>query len=48
MPTRKVSVFKHECTRCSYTWVSRVNGKPKYCPNCKSPNWDIIKEEKKK
>ena len=30
-----------ECTRCGHKWEPRLpNGKPKTCPNCKSPYWD--------
>jgi transposase-like protein len=28
------------CLRCEYEWESRIESKPKNCPNCKSPAWD--------
>jgi hypothetical protein len=35
-----------ECTRCEiepgvpFSWIKRVAGRPKRCPNCNSPAWD--------
>jgi hypothetical protein len=28
------------CLRCGHGWESRVEGRPKNCPGCKSPAWD--------
>lgn len=30
----------YKCKRCGHLWPSRVEHKPKQCPNCKSPLWD--------
>lgn len=30
----------HVCKRCGYEWPSRIDGKPRQCPGCKSPRWD--------
>ncbi len=35
-----------ECSRCEsepgipFSWIKRVTGRPKRCPNCNSPKWD--------
>lgn len=28
------------CKRCEYEWPSRIEGRPRQCPGCKSPRWD--------
>ena len=28
------------CLRCGNEWESRIDGRPKNCPSCKSPRWD--------
>jgi predicted nucleic acid-binding Zn-ribbon protein len=33
---------KHKCLRCGYEWNSRVEGRPKQCPNCKAQRWDEV------
>jgi len=30
-----------DCRRCGFAWVKRVEGRPKRCPHCTSPYWDI-------
>jgi hypothetical protein len=30
-----------ECLRCGHEWVRRAEGRPKNCPKCKQPNWDV-------
>ena len=30
---------KHECRKCGHVWSPRIEGRPKNCPNCKSPKW---------
>ena len=42
----EVKVKKYTCARCNYSWISRITTIPKQCPHCKSPNWDIPKENK--
>lgn len=42
----EVKLDGYLCDRCSHTWVSRnLNGaeneKPRVCPKCKSPYWNI-------
>jgi Zn finger protein HypA/HybF involved in hydrogenase expression len=29
------------CTKCHHDWKQRGKKKPKRCPCCKNPNWDI-------
>jgi predicted nucleic acid-binding Zn-ribbon protein len=29
------------CIRCGHSWVKRTDRKPKRCPKCKKPNWDV-------
>ena len=35
-----------ECSRCEiepgvpFTWLKRIPGRPKRCPNCNSPRWN--------
>lgn len=44
MPIRRVEVNEYECIKCSYKWVSRVNGqdrpKPIRCAKCKRIDWN--------
>ena len=35
-----------KCKRCGYTWVPRIETRPKVCPGCKNPNWDKERSEK--
>jgi hypothetical protein len=28
------------CKVCGHTWILRKPRSPKWCPGCKSPNWD--------
>jgi DNA-directed RNA polymerase subunit RPC12/RpoP len=46
MPERKIRTTEYWCTRCTYKWITRRNGKespnrPKACARCKSKLWDI-------
>jgi hypothetical protein len=34
------------CHRCKNTWYPRTPEKPKVCPACKSPYWDIPRKNK--
>lgn len=34
------------CKRCKHIWIPRANKKPKVCPKCKSPYWDIERRNK--
>ena len=36
-----------ECKRCGHKWFPR-QPEVRMCPNCKSPWWDVEKEERKK
>lgn len=44
MPITRVEVDEYQCARCSYKWISRVNGKdrpkPQRCAKCKSLDWN--------
>lgn len=34
------------CLRCGKTWWPRSQSKPKRCPRCKNPYWDLPRREK--
>ncbi|HLC37747.1 MAG TPA: type II toxin-antitoxin system death-on-curing family toxin [Candidatus Nanoarchaeia archaeon] len=34
-------MIENQCYRCYHKWVQRRVGKPKICPSCKSPYWNI-------
>ena len=41
----RISLSTLECLRCGHKWVPR--SKDVYqCPKCKSPKWDLPKEQK--
>ena len=45
MPEQKIQTTEYWCTRCSYKWITRRNGKesdsrPRACARCKSWLWD--------
>jgi len=45
----KVKITKDgfKCERCSHKWIPYdINKKPRVCPKCKSPYWDISKKKK--
>jgi predicted Zn-ribbon and HTH transcriptional regulator len=37
----------YKCDRCGYEWTPRKKEKPIVCPKCKSPYWNIPKNDKK-
>jgi len=39
-------IIEHKCTKCKYSWISRLNYSPKVCPRCKSYKWKEEKEVK--
>ena len=43
----EITLSGYECLRCGHTWVPRKEDKPRQCPNCHSPYWDIPRKEKK-
>ena len=45
MKTKTISSV--ECKRCFYEWFPRIDGDPKLCPRCKSPNWQSEKKTPK-
>lgn len=32
------------CLRCGYEWLTRKEGRPTYCANCKTAAWDKPKQ----
>lgn len=37
-----------ECLRCGTSWVPKQEDKkPRVCPGCKSPYWDVARKQKK-
>lgn len=41
----KLNVWKCQCERCSYEWLSQSSNKPKACNRCKSLYWNTPKEK---
>ena len=38
----KITVEGLKCERCGHEWIPRdMKEKPKVCPKCKSPYWDV-------
>jgi Zn finger protein HypA/HybF involved in hydrogenase expression len=35
-----------KCLRCGNDWVTLLT-RPRYCPVCKSPKWDVERSERK-
>lgn len=43
-----MKVKGYKCERCGHEWIPRENTKkPRVCPKCKSPYWDIPRKNKK-
>ena len=43
-----IRVIGYRCERCRHEWVPRSpNRKPRVCPKCKSPYWDMPREDKR-
>ena len=45
----KVKLSGYICERCKHVWVPReykAKEKPRVCPRCKSPYWDIPRKTK--
>jgi Zn finger protein HypA/HybF involved in hydrogenase expression len=34
----------YKCLRCQHEWIPRTRRKPRVCPKCKSPYWDIRRQ----
>ncbi len=47
MPTIEKIVKFWKCTRCKHEWYPRGGEKPKTCPKCRSPYWDVERKKKK-
>jgi len=42
----KVFLRGYRCERCRHEWIPRNwENKPKVCPKCKSPYWDIPRKK---
>jgi hypothetical protein len=37
-----------KCLRCGHEWTVRRPEKPRLCPNCNSPYWDLPKRNGRK
>lgn len=33
--------MRNKCERCGHDWYQRSENKPRICPKCKSPYWDV-------
>lgn len=33
------------CLRCGHNWYQRKPEKPRICPKCKSPYWDLPRQK---
>jgi len=42
----EVTLRGYECSRCNHQWVPRDSEKPRVCPKCKSPYWDVQRKTK--
>lgn len=42
----EVTLRGYECSRCKHQWVPRDSEKPRVCPKCKSPYWDVPRKTK--
>ena len=46
MAEQNITIKKYKCERCGHEWISRApNKRPKVCPKCKSPYWDVPKKK---
>ncbi|MFA5724087.1 MAG: hypothetical protein WC979_07565 [Candidatus Pacearchaeota archaeon] len=41
-----IKVKGYKCERCPHKWISRKKERPKICPSCKSPYWNIPNKKK--
>ena len=41
----EITIKKLKCMRCGHEWVPRTSD-VRLCPKCKTPFWDVEKEEK--
>ena len=48
MPIIEKTVKFWKCTRCNHEWYPRGGDKPKTCPKCRSPYWDVERKKKKR
>ena len=40
-----ITLMGYRCERCKHEWIPRdTKQKPRVCPKCKSPYWDIQKK----
>lgn len=37
----EITMKGYQCERCGHQWAPRDAGKPRVCPKCKSPYWDV-------
>jgi predicted Zn-ribbon and HTH transcriptional regulator len=37
----EITLKGYVCERCEHTWVPREDERPRVCPKCKSPYWDV-------
>lgn len=42
----EVTLKGYRCERCNHVWVPRDKEKPRVCPKCKSPYWDVPRKKK--
>lgn len=46
MAEEKVTINRYKCERCGHEWIPRdLKRRPRVCPKCKSPYWDVPKEK---
>jgi len=44
----KFEVEGYECLRCRHKWIPKNVKKPKTCPHCRSPYWDVPRKNETK
>ena len=45
---KEIKMLECKCEKCKHKWITRSDEKPKICPNCKSPYWEIPEKTRKK
>jgi len=43
----QITVLGYRCERCGHEWVPREKQEPRVCPKCKSPYWNVPRQDRK-
>jgi len=44
----QVILKRYTCERCGHSWLPRSEDKPRVCPGCTTPYWDVARINKSK